>query len=63
MRCELCGRLALALPRHGRFRSRKARAGKPYCVQAHTLCQQCWEKLNDQLQAQRLARLGEEEMS
>lgn len=45
-RCE-CGRLPLALPMTGRFRSRSARARKPYGIKHHELCFRCWRRMMD----------------
>jgi hypothetical protein len=41
--------------RHGRKRSRKARAGRPYFVRDHDLCGQCWQSFHDQFVARQLA--------
>lgn len=47
-RCE-CGRPAVALPRAGGRRSRKARAGRPYFLAGHWHCPACWRRLLDSL--------------
>lgn len=47
MKCELCGRPALALVRTGKKRSRKAKAGHPRKIKDHSLCAECFEKQGD----------------
>lgn len=49
MNCEQCGRPALALVRTGKKRSRKAKAGQPRKLKAHSLCAECFEKQGDSL--------------
>ncbi len=47
-RCE-CGRKALCLPRYGKRRSRKVKAGNPTVIKGHPYCVGCWEKFNDSM--------------
>lgn len=54
-RCE-CGRAAKALPRFGRFRSRKARAGVPRVIKGHDLCLRCFAREQDAERAKRMAQ-------
>lgn len=58
MRCSECGRNAIAVVNHGRFRSRKARAGQPTSIKDHDLCNQCWERLTNQRYSRILAEIG-----
>lgn len=52
--CE-CGRPAIAIPKYGKKRSKKARAGCPVFIKGHDLCLCCYQKEIDQYVAKQLA--------
>lgn len=54
-RCSECGRPAVCRPFVGRYRSRKARAGRRYAIKDHDLCAGCHERLWDSERARRMA--------
>lgn len=58
MRCSECGRPAKAFVKHGRYRSRRARAGQPTSLKGHDLCGKCWERNVNQRYSRILASIG-----
>lgn len=39
--CSECGASVLTYPRVGKHRSKQAKAGQPYRIKGHDLCQHC----------------------